>query len=244
MNMNIDKNSAIPVYYQIREQIKENILKGILQTNDTLPSERELCEQLKISRMTVKQAMDSLMNEGLVSKKKGVGTFVSVPKIAQPLTKLTSFTDDMLRRGMKPGSRTITLSVEKPSEDIINTLQLINKDKVIYVKRLRLADGEPMAVETTYLSYDICYPLIGEQLDNQSLYNILREKCNVTLSSATQTIEVSTCNSDNCKLLEIHANSPIFFIKRITFDNNNNPVEYVESAYRSDRYKFEIELNI
>lgn len=244
MNVVIDKNSAIPVYYQIREQIKDDIQKGILKPNEILLSERELCEVLEISRMTVKQAMDSLMNEGMIYKKKGVGTFVSNPKIAQPLTKLTSFTNDMLSRGMKPGSMTITRSVEEPSNEIRNILQLGEQDKVIFLKRLRLADGEPMAVETTYLNYTLCQPLVDEPLDNQSLYDILKQKCNVTLSTATQSIEVSTCNSDICKLLEISVNKPIFSIKRITYDTKKVPVEYVASVYRSDRYKFEIELKI
>jgi GntR family transcriptional regulator len=123
-------------------------------------------------------------------------------------------------------------------------LKLGSDDKIIYVKRLRLADGEPMATETAYLNYDICHPILEENLENQSLYEILRKKCNLTLATAKQSIEVSVCNGDDSKLLEIHNNSPIFFIKRTTFDNNNNPVEYVESVYRSDRYKFEIELNI
>jgi GntR family transcriptional regulator len=244
MKLIIDKNSAIPVYHQIREQIKDDIHNGILKPNDMLLSERELCEELEISRMTVKQAMDSLMNEGLIYKKKGVGTFVSNPKIAQPLTKLTSFTNDMLNRGMKPGSCTITLSAEEPSSEIKKILKLYDEDKVIFIKRLRLADGEPMAVETTYLRYSICSQVMEEQLDNQSLYEILKKKCNVTIASAFQTIEIATCKSEDCKLLNIPHNKPVFFIKRITYDARNNPVEYVESAYRSDRYKFEIDLNV
>lgn len=209
-----------------------------------LPSEKEICQRLQISRMTVKQAMDSLVNEGLVYRKRGIGTFVAKPKIAQPLSKLTSFTNDMLKRGMKPGSHLIEMSLQNPSEEVREKLGLGQQEQVIYIKRLRTADGEPMAVEKAYLNYDYCHEIMDVPLNRVSLYDLLRDVCGIHLVSAYETIEIGTCSTDESNLMKIGFDKPIFLLRRTTCDKLDRIIEYAESVYRSDRYKFEIELKM
>lgn len=244
MNLSVEKNSIIPIYFQIIEQVKDSIQSGELDPHDMLPSEKEICQRLQISRMTVKQAMDSLVNEGLVYRKRGIGTFVAKPKIAQPLSKLTSFTNDMLKRGMKPGSHLIEMSLQEPSEEVRERMGLSAQEQVIYIKRLRTADGEPMAVEKAYLNYELCHEIMDAPMNHGSLYDMLRDVCGIQLVSAYETIEVGTCSTDESNLMKIGFDMPIFMLRRTTYDQKDRRVEYAESVYRSDRYKFEIELKL
>src|SRR5215467_15738388 len=152
----IDKNSPIPMYYQIMNQLRERIAAGEYTVNDALPPERELVEAYQVSRMTIRQAILELVNEGILVRRKGIGTFVAPPKLEQRLNSLTSFTEDMAQRGMKAGSRIISFKEMSPDPTLRKTLGLSAEEKVFECVRLRLADEDPMALETTSLVASIC----------------------------------------------------------------------------------------
>jgi len=238
----LDKNNVVPLYYQLMQHIKDQIEKGILKENDKIPAERELCERYNVSRMTVRQALDELVREGVIYRKRGVGTFVAKPKVNQELSKVMSFTEDMLSRNMKPGSKTLKMVVVPAPKNVAEQLKIEEGEDVIELYRLRLADNEPMAVERSFLLYNKAYRILEESIDNKSLYVVLREKCNLNIIWAREIIEIEYSNREIAELLGIKQNSPVFLRKRTSFLSDDSPIEYVESYYRADRYKFSVVL--
>ncbi len=239
----IDKHSPIPMYYQIMNQLRAKISEGEYAVNSTLPPERELVETYQVSRMTIRQAISELVNEGILIRRKGIGTFVAPPKLEQPLSSLTSFTEDMAQRGMKAGGHIVSFKETLPDPTIRKTLGLSAEDKVFECVRLRLADEEPMALETTTLVASICSGLQREDLENQSLYKVLAERWGIELDYATQSLEPILAPSHEATLLHIAPGSPLLLMHRISYDQNDRAVEHVKSLYRGDRYKIVTELH-
>ncbi|WP_421383568.1 GntR family transcriptional regulator [Bacillus salacetis] len=240
----IKKNSPIPIYYQLGELIKELIEKGELKPGDSLPAEREYAEKFQISRMTVRQAFTQLVNEGYLHRVQGRGTFVAErkPKIEQGLQGLTSFTEDMVSRGMKPGSQLINFEIIPATNDIARELGIQEYGPVYEIQRIRMADDMPMALETNYISANFIKGLT-EQIVNQSLYAYIEETLDLKIDHASQVIESSIADEMEAEFLKIQEGSPIMLIQRNTFLSDGTPVEYVRSSYRGDRYKFKIQMN-
>ncbi|WP_339145609.1 MULTISPECIES: GntR family transcriptional regulator [unclassified Sutcliffiella] len=238
----IDKSSPIPMYYQLESHIKNQINAGIILPGDSIPSEREYAENYGISRMTVRQAINSLVNEGLLYRKKGSGTFVSEKKIEQPLQGLTSFTEDMKKRGLSPTSKLIHFEIIPANSFIANELKINEFAPVYEIKRIRLADGEPMALETNYLSANMVKGLT-EEVVNASIYAYIEEKLNLRIAHADQLIESIKASVEDEKLLKIEKGHPMLYIQRNTYLQDGTPLELVKSVYRGDRYKFHIKLN-
>lgn len=239
----IDKRSPVPMYYQIMRQLLEKIESGEFVVDSALPPERELAETYKVSRMTVRQAIIALVNEGVLVRRKGVGTFVAPPKLEQALSRLTSFTEDMAQRGMKAGAQVISFSEIVPEPAIRKTLGLGPEDKAYECVRLRVADDVPMALETTTLPVWLCPGLSAEDLENHSLYRLLTERWNVRLDYATQSLEPACAAAYEASLLHVSPGTPLLLMHRITCDQNGRAIEHVKSLYRGDRYKFIIELH-
>lgn len=240
----INKSSPIPIYYQLEEIIKDLIEKGELKPGDSLPAEREYAEQFQISRMTVRQALNELVNDGYLYRVKGKGTFVAErkPKIEQALQGLTSFTEDMKARGMKPGSQLLQFEIIQATSLIANQLGIQEYGPVYEMKRIRLADNEPMALETNYISTNFIKGLT-EKIVNQSLYSYIEKQLNLKIDYASQVIESSVANELEAEYLNILPGAPIMLIQRNTFLKDGTPVEFVKSTYRADRYKFMIQMN-
>ena len=239
----IDRQSPIPMYYQIMNQLREKISAGEYTVDSALPPERELVESYQVSRMTIRQAISELVNEGILVRRRGIGTFVAPPKLEQPLNSLTSFTEDMAQRGMKAGSRIVSFKEIVPDPPIRKTLGLSAGDKVFECVRLRLADEEPMALETTSLVASLCPGLEAEVVENQSLYKVLTERWSIQLDFATQSLEPILAPPYEATLLHIAPGSPLLLIHRVTYDQNGQAFEHVKSLYRGDRYKFVTELH-
>jgi GntR family transcriptional regulator len=237
----INKNSPIPLYYQLEEHIKVLIEKGELQPGDALPAEREYAEKYQISRMTVRQAFTQLVNEGYLHRLQGKGTFVAERKIEQPLQGLTSFTEDMKARGLEPGSQLINFEIIPATSQVANQLSILEYGPVYEIKRIRLADGVPMALETNYISANLINGLT-EQIVKQSLYAYIEGQLNLRIDSASQIIESSIASQYEAEFLKISKGAPVLLIQRNTYLQDGTPVEYVKSAYRADRYKFMIQM--
>ena len=237
----IDKTSPVPIYYQLESYIKNQIEAGYILPGENIPSEREYAENYGISRMTVRQAINSLVNEGLLYRKKGSGTFVCEKKIEQPLQGLTSFTEDMKKRGMTPTSKLIHFEVVPANSFIANELKISEYAPVYEIKRIRLADGEPMALETNYLSANLVKGLTEEEV-KASIYSYVEEKLGLRITHAEQLIESVRASDEHEKLLYIEKNHPMLYIQRNTFLHDGTPLELVKSVYRGDRYKFQIKM--
>jgi GntR family transcriptional regulator len=239
----LNSESPVPLYYQLRKFITDRIDSGAWQPGDRLPSESELRNQFGISRTTVRQALGELTSQGLLTRIQGKGTFVAQPRIQQRLTQLTGFTQDMHARRLRPSSRVLDLRLVEAGGRVAEVLGLKPGEEVVLLRRLRLADKEPMAVETAYLLGSFYSALQGENLGERSLYDVLRQKCGAVPTRAVQQIEAIACPALEARLLGVRKGTPVLHMHRTSYDPNHHPIEQVESFYRGDRYIFHAELS-
>lgn len=235
----IAHDSSVPLYIQIKDYIRLNIQAGVFPENSRIPSERQLAEQFQVSRLTVSKAINELIQEGLLHSHVGKGTFVSSTKIEQELRTLTSFTEEMIRRGQRPSSRVLYAVVEPASSEVTKALLLPSGTKIIVLKRVRLADNQPVALETSAIVAAICPDIVGKHdFSQESLYQVLREECGIRIAYARQTFESRQATPEEQEALHLDPHTPILGITRVTYNAQEQPIEYVRSAYRGDRYKF------
>ena len=213
-----------------------------LDVGQAIPSERQLSADLGVSRLTVRAALDDLAREGYLVRRRGAGTFVSEPKIAQELT-MTSFTDDMRRRGLRPASRTLELRVTPAGARLGRLLKVSPSEPVVVASRLRLADGESMAIETVHVCERHVPGLTAEDLEAQSFYELLRDRYGIVIVGGEQTIEPTVTDEDESAALGVPLHSPAFRFERITRSQSGESVEFVESIYRGDRYRLVTSLS-
>ncbi|WP_021598660.1 MULTISPECIES: GntR family transcriptional regulator [Actinomadura] len=225
-----------------RQAVRRELLVMMdgLDVGDALPSERRLAEELGVSRPTLRQAIDGLVADGLLDRRHGSGTYVAEPRIAVSLT-MTSFTEDMLRRGMKPGGRVLSFRTEPAGARIGRRLALSPAEEVFTIRRLRLADGATMAIETLYLPRALIPGLRRHDLEGRSFYELLRGH-GVVIASGTETIEPTVTTAEEAAELDVPVHTPAFLFERVTRDEGGRPLEYVRSVYRGDRYRLELDL--
>ncbi|MDF2790312.1 MAG: phosphonate metabolism transcriptional regulator PhnF, partial [Neobacillus sp.] len=180
----INKNSPVPIYHQLEEYIKQQIENGLLVEEAVIPSEREYAERFQISRMTVRQAINNLVSEGYLKRQKGRGTFVNKKKVEQELQGMTSFTEDMLSRGMSPSSTLLSFQIIPADKKTATDLRIEVNNFVYKIKRIRLADSAPMALETAYIPVELV-PGLTEENSNLSLYQYIEEHLSLSISEAT-----------------------------------------------------------
>lgn len=238
-----DKSSPVPLYQQIRQWLRDQIAAGALKPNAKVPSERVLAATLSISRMTVRVALDEMIREGLLYRVPGKGTYVAPPRLEQPLHVLTSFTEDMLARGLQPGGRVLFQGLVVAPDHVRERLGIATGERVIKLERLRLADGEPMSIETAFLQVDRCRFILESNLENQSLYRLLRDH-GIKLSWAEQSVGARLPSAREAHLLGIQRTVPVITTVRITHVTSGEVVEYVTSCFRSDRYTFRAFLRV
>jgi GntR family transcriptional regulator len=226
-----------------QDEARERVLELIetLQVGQAIPPERQLCVELGVSRLTLRAAVDQLVQEGYLVRKHGSGTFVSQPKIAQQLA-LTSFTEDMRRRGMAPSSRTLELSAGPAGPRLARRLQVSPEEPVLRIRRLRLADGETMAIETLHVAQNLVPGLSPSDLEGRSFYEILDERYGITIARGEQTIEPTVTNEEESADLGVPLHSPALLFERTTYTERGRVVEFVRSLYRGDRYRLVAEL--
>ena len=211
-----------------------------LNKGDAIPSERQLSADLGVSRLTVRAALDDLVREGQLVRRRGAGTFVSEPKIAQELT-MTSFTEDMRRRGMTPASRTLELRVVQAGARLGRIFHVSPSEPILVAKRLRLADDETMAIETLHVLEALVPGISAKDLE-QSFYDLLKSRFGVSIVSGIETIEATVTNEDESAQLGVPLHSPAFLFERTTRSEDGSVVEFVQSIYRGDRYQLITEL--
>jgi GntR family transcriptional regulator len=233
----INKNSPIPIYHQLEEFIKQQIDQGDLKEEEAIPSEREFAERFQISRMTVRQAINNLVMDGLLKRQKGRGTFVNKKKVEQELQGMTSFTEDMVSRGMQPSSNLLSFQMIPAGKKTSLDLKIAENDLVYKIKRIRLADNAPMALETAYIPVEIV-PGLTEENSNLSLYQYIEDHLSLSISEAKQEIEASIASSQEAEPLGIEEGDPILLIVRISYLQDGTPFELVKSSFRADRYRF------
>ena len=238
----LHRKGPIPLYTQVKELLRSRIV-GDSQDEHQLPSERDLAKELGISRMTVRQALRELIDEGTVFTAPGRGTFRVSGKLSQPLGQLTSFTQDMVQRGMVPSSRLLAAD-QMTDPHLADELGITPSAPIARIRRLRLADGEPMALETTHLPLELCPGILSLDLEHRSLYEILQTVYQLRIKTADESIEGRLAEHGTAALLHIEANSPVLYNTRRTQLEDGRIVEFVRRWYRADRYQFRIRLSI
>ncbi len=206
-----------------------------LDVGEAIPSERQLSADFGVSRLTLRAALDDLAREGYVVRRRGAGTFVGEPKIAQELT-MTSFTDDMRRRGMRPSSKTLELRVTPAGARLGRLLHVSPSEPVVVASRLRLADGESMAIETVHVRERHVPGLTARDLEATSFYELLQNRYGIVVGNGFQRIEATVTNEEESAALGVPLHSPAFLFERTTRADNGTVIEFVRSVYRGDRY--------
>lgn len=240
----IDHNSDVPIYQQIKNDIKGKIISGKLKSGNKIASEIDLMKEYGVSRVTLRNAISELSNEGLLIKKQGKGTYVNKCKLKNKLEHLKSFTETCNAEGLTSKSKTIITDIIIPSDEQKELLQLEEGDKVLYMRRLRYADNEPIMYEDDYFPYNKYAFLIEEALES-SLFELLRSRGvepltelengeDVPLSS----LEVITATHEQVELLECNLGAPIFYLETVVYDNCLKPIHIGHQYMRGERFKF------
>ncbi|ANP50139.1 GntR family transcriptional regulator [Streptomyces griseochromogenes] len=229
------RTARVPKYYRIKQQVLE--MTRALEPGSAMPAERLLAVRLGTSRTTVRQALQELVGEGRLDRVQGKGTFVAQPKLYRTL-QLTSHTEDMRAQGLEPASQMLDIGEVAADAELSGLLGIGVGERVLRIERLRLASGDPMAIETTHLSVRR-FPGLRQSLATYpSLYTALAEVYGVHLAEADETIETSLSTPREAQLLATDVGLPMLLLSRHSRDAEGTPVEWVRSVYRGSRYKF------
>ncbi|MCK0115948.1 GntR family transcriptional regulator [Isoptericola sp. CG 20/1183] len=228
-----------PKYEALRARLEADIRTG-LRPHDPLPSERKLMATYEVSRMTVRQALRLLADDGLVYRVQGSGTFVADPTMITKSLTLTSFTEDITARGMLPGSRSQEVERIEAEAEVAQDLGLSPGAPVVHVQRVRTADGSPMCIEDVWVPADLLPPDFGTQ-SVASLYATF-ESLGQVPDVAEQTIRATVVDSAQAALLDVAPHSPAFVVSRVTYTADARPIERGRSVYRADRYDFRVSV--
>jgi GntR family transcriptional regulator len=226
----LDKNSHEPLYRQLANLLESQIQLGDYKAGNRLPSERELSEAYNVSRITARQAIDLLFEDGLIFREQGRGTFVAEPRMRH-LQGLTSFTEDMQARGFTPHSRVITQEVLEPDGELQNTLRVVAGQPVLHLVRLRMSDDRPIAIQATHINLALCPGLENENFKDQSLFALLRSKYYIYPVWTEVDVQAVPASKEEAQLLDVRLNDPLLVIRGKTFTDSFEPIETVRTTY-------------
>ena len=237
----LDEKSPLSLYYQIKNIIMDNIKNKVWETGNKISTERELCESYNVSRITVRQALKELENEGYLYRKQGRGTFVMEQKFEQRLSKFYSFSEEIKKMGSFPSTKIVSFGIIEPEQMIAEKLGISSGDKVFAIKRLRLADDEPFGVEISYIVYRYAKGLTEESVSKFGLYNALNQKCGLMPNEATETFDAVSVSNQDAEYLNVSKRAAALRLERIT-SAQGNIIEYCISIIRGDKYKYTVQL--
>jgi len=234
----IDRNSPVPLYYQLSEILLNQITEGEIKPGNAIPTERELIQIYGISRITVRRAIQELEKRGYVRREQGRGTFVAPPRIQRGVARLTSFSKEITARGMKPASRLLALRQKPATGRVARQLRVEEGRLIWFVERLRLADSEPIALNLSYLRLPADVALTVSELEEEvSLWKLL-EKKGIALAEADKTIEAIAADEWQADLLQVKENAPLLLVEGIVYSGDGTPIEFSQVIGRADRYKY------
>ncbi len=238
----LHRRGPIPLYAQVKQVLRLRITGDGDHSDGALPSERELARELGVSRITVRQALRELTDEGAVFTAPGRGTFRASPGTPRSLGVLTGFTQDMVQRGLSPSSRVLAAD-EVSDPHVADRLGLAAAAPIARIRRLRLADDEPMAVEVTHVPLELCPGLLSIDLAQRSLYEVLQSVYQLRPRHADQSIESRAAEPGTAALLHIEPGAALLYLERITRLEDGRSIEFARSWYRGDRYHFRVRLS-
>lgn len=237
--MDLDRSGPIPLYYQIARRMQEAIERGDLAPGSRIENELKLAEHLAISRPTIRRAIQELVDQGLLVRRRGVGTQVVRGRLTRSV-ELTSLYDDLSISNRSPTTKVLLHEEMRPSAEILESLTLPADATVLHIKRLRYSDGVPFALLENYLPPEFL-TLTAEQFEKHGLYQLMRAR-GTTMRVARQTIGARVGTAEEAQLFDQKPGSPVLVMSRTLFDQSGHAVEFGEHSYRPDLYSFEVTL--
>lgn len=240
----VDKNSQVPLYIQLIEIIKDMINNNELQEGHYLMSERDLCKIQNVSRMTVNKALISLVNEGILERRQGKGTFVSYKKQKLTYERMQGFTEIAQGKKLKVKNKILKFKLDKPSKIVQEYLHLEDDSSLVYqIERVRFIDDDPTILEKIYIPEYMCPDLNKDLLDKNSLYKLYRERYIHKTQKAKQVINPIMLDKSQSKVLDVDLNTLALKIDRVVFTDKEEVLEYTSSLFITDKHQYEIILN-
>ncbi|KWX83742.1 hypothetical protein AMQ83_30640 [Paenibacillus riograndensis] len=235
----LDEKIATPLYEQLKEKLKNEIAEGRLKPGEKLLPEVELAQKYEVSVITVRRATNELRNEGLLEKRQGKGTFVAMAKYPKDLNQILSFTEASKLIGAVPSANVLTSELMIPGNDILEQLELPPGSQTVYISRLRLLDNNPMVIENNYFSIQYSF-LLEENLNDHSLFRILKEKTGIQISKSKRTIEICRATMQEASYLQVSKNSPLLLVHGVVYGNNDKIVYVGNQIINGEKYKLHV----
>lgn len=226
------------LYLRVETVLASEIADGTLKVDDQLPTEDSLITRFEVSRITVRRAIQNLVSRGLVEIRRGRGTFVTAPKLTQELTELSGFVEDMRAVGRKPTARVLGKEIVTADTTVASHLALTKGERVVRIRRVRLADGVPISFDETYLPLEIGEKIITNNLKVEPIFSLLERKYDIPLLEAEYKLEAVAAEADVAAALRVKQGCPIFRIERTSYSTGNRPVDYEKLHYRGDLVRF------
>jgi len=236
----LDKNLPVPLYHQLEGVLKAEIESGRWRPGEQIPTESQLVDSFGVSKITVRQALEHLAELGYIRREHGRGTFVAQRKFDEGPRALTSFSEEMKGHSLEASSRILGYSVAPADARVARALELQEPAPVIVLRRLRLANGEPLTVQTAHIPAALAPGLKVDE--NTSLYEVLQRNYHLYAARARETYVAGKADRPTAKLLGIPPHAAVFQVERVTFLPNDKPFEFVQSTIRADRYSIKLEL--
>jgi GntR family transcriptional regulator len=241
----LDKTSLLPLYYQIKTIVLQEIHEKYWAPDEMIPTELEFMEYFSLSRTTIRQALNDLVKEKILYRKKGVGTFVSKPKInLQYMENSISFNDQILSIGLTPATKVLGLSVIPAAEETVSEMDISVNEKVILLTRVRYVENEPVALVKSFLPYELCASIMNVDLEKESLFQTLGLNEKTRVVRVTRLVEAQLATTEDCKLMQIEHGSPVQNFINKAYNSEGRIIEYSIARYRGDRNKFYVEINV
>ena len=238
LQIDLDRSSPVPLYFQVAQVFEKAIMEGVLKPGDRFENELALADRLNLSRPTTRRAIQELVDKGLLVRKRGVGTQVVQTPVHRPV-ELTSLFDDLVRAGQEPSTTVLAYGIDPAPADIAGHLNLPAGTEVATIRRLRCSGGQPLAVMTNYLPVALAPD--REELERAGLYQALRSR-GVHIRLARQRIGAKGADREEARLLDEKPKSPLLVMERTAFDDSGRVVEYGSHVYRASRYFFDTTL--
>lgn len=227
-----------PLYSQVEAVLAEEIAGGVLQVGEQLPTETRLMERFGVSRITVRRAVQNLAVRGLVEIRRGKGTFVAARRITQELTELSGFVEDMEAVGRRATARLVGTETVAAGKTVARELGLVAGERVVRIRRVRLADGVPVSFDETWLPFEIGSKIVTEDLEVQPIFTLLEQRYATPLLDAEYRLEAVAATAEVAGALGVEAGAPIFRIERTSYTTGGRPVDYERLHYRGDLIRF------
>ena len=231
----LKQDAITPLYVQLMEELETSIRNGVYKPGDKIMTEAEMAREYGVSLITVRKAVGSLMEKGLVVRKQGKGTFVTKPKYSRNMKKLQSFTEMCEQMGVKPGARVLENRLIAADKKVADRLGIEPGSTVVYISRLRLADGEPVQVEKSYFPLKYAF-LLEEDLNDGSMFECLKEKAGAKVASSEKMIELCRATAEEAALMDVKKGDYLLFVKSTAYDENGEPMYAGIQLINGDRF--------